>query len=101
MRIIAYGGGLPGRLKCWWQKGLTCVQAGAYDGLFKVAFYGGGVGLMFIRRGVIVHSLALACVFSTLAVAQKNEKKWSIPFASGTRAKIFSAPRPAMALSQR
>jgi hypothetical protein len=30
---------------------------------------------MFIRRGVIVHSLALAFVFSTLAVAQKTEKK--------------------------
>jgi hypothetical protein len=75
MRIITYGLTRPGRLKCWWLKGLTCVQAGAYDGLFKVAFYGGGVGLMFIRRGVVVYSLALAFICSTFAVAQKTEKK--------------------------
>src|SRR5256885_15740263 len=74
-RIIAYGLTPPGRLKCWWLKGLTCLQPGAYDGLFKVAFYGGGVGLMFIRRRVVVYSLALALVCSTLVVAQKTEKK--------------------------
>jgi hypothetical protein len=75
MGIIAYGRQPPGALKCWWQNGLTCVQPGAYDGLFDLAFYGGGVGLMFTRRRTIVHSLAMALACSALVVAQKNEKK--------------------------
>ena len=75
MRIITYGQRPSGALKCWWQKGLTCVQPGAYDGLLNPAFYGGGVGLMFIRRGAIVHTLAIALACSAPVVAQKNEKK--------------------------
>jgi len=68
-------------LKCRIQKGLTCPEADAYDGLFDDDFYLGRVGFMTTRRRVFPLSALVILASSLALVAQtppsKDDKKKS------------------------